>query len=260
LNPRPACTPILRALCIAAMFLFASAPVCAAVRVQVMETDPESPATLGHWEKFYLRIAYETDRPITMRVEPYAGATPEPAADSGSQSRGPGKGEAAFWIAYTEPARVDRIVVQEIDAMQQPIAQAEMAVDLTWTGRKTAAPRPRPEWVVQFEADRVRLQKEMMQARADRPLPWWETALFVAAVLSIPIYFIVQVVVLWRWRGGWRIAAAVPAVPMTLFLGHAILAAFAGSNLAPIFLIFTCLPALIDLLALSSLRRFVLRT
>jgi hypothetical protein len=78
-----------------------------------------------------------------------------------------------------------------------------------------------------------------------------------AAGWGIPLYFIVQILVLWRWRGGWRIAAAVPAVPMLLILGHAIFAFFAGSNIFPLFLIFTCLPALIYLVFLGVLRRLL---
>ncbi len=238
------------------LLLFVSTLACAEVRVQVIETDPGSTATLGHWEQFYLRIAYETDRPIRVRAEAYAGATPVPSANSGSPRYEPGAGEAMFWIAYTEPARVDRIVVQaQDDKTQKPIAQAEIAVDLTWTGQKTAAARRKAEWITRLQADRDQRRKEEMQEYANRPSPWWESVLFMAAAWSIPIYFIVQVVVLRRWRGGWRIAAAVPAVPMALLLGQAILALLAGSNLFPIYLIFTCLPALIYLLALMALRR-----
>jgi hypothetical protein len=250
LSPTPRFIPLL--------LLFVSTLACAEVRVQVLETDPGSPATLGHWQQFYLRIAYETDRPIRVRAEAYAGGAPVPSTNSGSPRYGPGPGEAMFWIAYTEPARVDRIVVRAVDdKTQQPIAQAEIAVDLAWTGQKTAARRRKPEWAARLQAERDRLQKEAMREYASRPSPWWESVLFMAAMWSIPIYFIVQVVALRRWRGGWRIAAAVPAVPMALILGHAIFAFFAGSNIFPIVLVFTCLPALVYLLALMVLRRFL---
>lgn len=65
-----------------------------------------------------------------------------------------------------------------------------------------------------------------------------------------------QIVALWRLRGGWRVAAAVPAVPMTAVLGHAILAYRAGSGLFPLFLIFTSPPALIYLAVVLLIRRF----
>jgi len=72
---------------------------------------------------------------------------------------------------------------------------------------------------------------------------------------SIPLYFVGQVVALWRLRGGWRIAAAVPAVPMALLLAHAIYAFLAGSNIFPLLLIFTCPIALVYLLVLWAVWR-----
>lgn len=62
-----------------------------------------------------------------------------------------------------------------------------------------------------------------------------------------------QIVALRRLRGGWRIAAAVPAVPMAFLLAQAVYAYFADSNLFPLLLIFTCAPALIFLLLLLAL-------
>jgi hypothetical protein len=239
------------------LLLFVSALACAEVRVRVIETDPASPATLGHWEQFYLRIAYEADQPIRVRAEAYSGGKAVPSTNSGSPRYDTGAGEAMFWIAYTTPARVDRIVVSaEDEKTHKPVAQAEMAVNLTWTGQKMAARRPKPEWVVSLQAERDRRHKEEMREYANRPRPWWEPVLFMAAMWSIPLYFIVQIVLLLRWRGGWRIAAAIPAVPMLLVLGHAIFALFAGSNIFPIVLVFTCMPVLIYLTILVVLRRF----
>lgn len=224
--------------------------------MQVMETDPPSPATLHHWEEFSLRIAYESDLPVRIRAYPYFSGKPVPATTSGSLRHGPGRGEALYWIAYTKPAQVDRIVVQaEDDRTQKPIVQLEIAVNLVWTGQQQAARRKKADWVVRIQAENDRIMREEAREFANRPRPWWESILFMAAGWSIPIYFIVQVVVLWRWRGGWRIAAAIPAVPMLAVLLHAIFAFFAGSNIFPIFLIFFCLPALIYLLILMALRR-----
>jgi hypothetical protein len=228
----------------------------AEVRVQVIETDPPAPATLGHWEEFHLRIAYETDVPVRIRAFPYFSGKPVPGMTSGSLRHGPGKGEALFWIAYTKPAFVDRIIVRaEDDRTQKPIAQSEFPVNLVWTGQQRAVRRQKADWVVRIQAENDRIMKEEAREYASRPRPWWEPVLFFAATWAVPLYFIVQAVVLWRWRGGWRIAAAIPAVPMLAVLLHAIFAFFAGSNIFPLFLIFFCLPALIYLLILVMLRR-----
>jgi len=238
------------------LLLFFSALACAEVRMQVMETDPPSPATLHHWEEFSLRIAYESDLPVRIRAYPYFSGKPVPGMTSGSLRYGPGRGEALFWIAYTKPAQVDRIVVRaEDDKTQKPIVQLEIAVNLAWTGQQQAARRQKADWAVRLLAEQDRIQREEAREYASRPRPWWEAVLFFAATWAVPLYFIVQGVVLWRWRGGWRIAAAVPAVPMLLVLLHAIYAFYAGSNIFPIFLIFFCLPALLYLALLAVLHR-----
>lgn len=237
--------------------LLVSAPARADVHVKVTETAPASPATLGHWEQFYLRIAYEADRPIRIRAEGYAGDKPLASMNSGSPRYEAGKGEAMFWIAYTRPARVDRIVVTaEDDKTGKPVAQVDGSVDLTWTGQPVVNARPKPDWVTRLQADRDRRHSAEMKEYAERPTPWWTTLLVYAAVWSVPFYFIAQIVMLARWRGGWRIAAAVPAVPMLFVVGHAIFAFAAGSNIFPIVLIFTSPPALVYLGIVFALRYF----
>jgi len=238
------------------LLLLVSALACADVRVRIIETDPPSPATLHHWEEFSVRIAYETDRPIRVWGEAYLAGNRVPSMTSGSPRYEPGTGEALFWFAFTTPARVDTIVVRaEDEKARVTAAQDDLSVNVTWTGQKPVARREKAAWVARLQADRDHRHREEAQAYANRPRPWWEPVLFMAAAWSIPLYFIVEIVVLWRWRGGWRIAAAVPAVPMLLVLGHAIFAFFAGSNIFPLFLFFTCLPALIYLVFLTVLRR-----
>ena len=82
------------------LLLYISALACAEVRMQVIETDPPSPATLHHWEEFSLRIAYETDPPVRIRAYPYFSGKPVPGMTSGSLRHGPGRGEALFWCLH----------------------------------------------------------------------------------------------------------------------------------------------------------------
>jgi len=232
------------------------ASASAGVAIQVLETDPMSPAVLGHWESFYLRIGYETDRPIRVRGEALFEGKPVTSMTSGAPLHQAGTGDEMFWFAYTTPARVDRIRVwAEDERTRQRLAQSEISVDLTWTGQRTEAVRRPPEWVERFKAEQERRAKEDATAYMNRPTSWLEIGVFFAAVWSIPIYFVLQIVALWRFSGGWRTAAGVPAVPMALVLAHAIYAYYAGSNLFPLGLIFTCPPALIYLLVLLAMRR-----
>jgi hypothetical protein len=242
-----------------ALFLVLPAVTASAsVSVQILETDPSSPATLGHWERYDVRVGYDTDRPIRIRGEAFFEGKRVTSITGGSPRYESGRGEALFWFAFTTPARADTILMwAEDERTRQSLARAELSVDLTWTGRAGAASRPRPAWVDRLQAERDRRSKEELDAHMNRPTPWWETLLFFAAVWSIPTYFIVQIVALWRLRGGWRVAAAIPAGPAALVLAHAIVAYSAGSNLFPLWMIFTCPPALIYLLIVLVSRRFL---
>lgn len=59
-----------------------------------------------------------------------------------------------------------------------------------------------------------------------------------------------QVMALRRMRGGWRIAALVPALAMGAAFAVAVLGAMAGSNLAPIWVVFALPPCFLWLLGL----------
>ena len=228
----------------------------AEVRVEILETDPVTPAELGKGENFYVRVGYETDQPIYVRGAAFLDGKPAPSMTGVSMRHAAGTGEAFFWFAYTTPARVDMIVMTAHDAnTNKATGQAAISVDLTWTGAPTAAPRPLPEWVTRMRAEQNRQIRESTEAYMNRPTPWWETVLFFAMIWSVPGYFIVQAAALWRWRAGWRVAAAIPGLPMTAVLVYTIVAFSAGSNLFPLVLIFSAPPALLYLVVLMVLRR-----
>jgi hypothetical protein len=73
--------------------------------------------------------------------------------------------------------------------------------------------------------------------------------------LALPVLLIggivMQVRALRRYRGGWRIAAWVPALAMAAALAVAVLGGLAGSNLAPIWVVFALPPCFVWLTALT---------
>ncbi|MGH7233617.1 MAG: hypothetical protein ACREJU_19985 [Nitrospiraceae bacterium] len=249
--------------CVFALFLLvAPSPIAAAEpRVQVIETAPSSPATLGHWEPFHLRIGYVADRAIRVRANAFFQNKQVTSISSGSPRYEPGTEEAYVWLAYTEAARVDKILVTaEDDATRKPLAQTELPVDLTWTGiKQPMASRPYADWVERMRAENERRSKAETVAYMNRPAPWWEGGLSLALIWAGPFYFVMQVALLKRFREGWRRAAAVPAVPMVGVLIYTVYAFLAGSNLFPLILIFTAPFALLYLLGLIVVRHVVLR-
>ena len=232
-----------------------STPAGAGARIEVIGTDPASPAVLGSWHRFNVRISYVSNEPIRVHGQAYANGRKVTSATSGSPVYPPGAGEGIFWFAYTEAAQVDRIVLTAYPASGQgTLAEATLGVELRWTGEKTARPAS-AGWVRQMDAEAERRHREQYAAYMNRPTPVWQGTLFFALVWSPVAYLVAQVVALRRFRGGWWVAALVPLVPMAIVLLHTVSAYRAGSNLFPLVLIFTSPIAFLYLMALILIRR-----
>jgi len=225
------------------------------VRIQVIETDPPTPSTLGHWEQFQLHIGYETDRAIRIYVDTFFGNQRIPSINGGSPPYEPGNGETDVWVAYIEPAQVDKIVVRAEDKGIR-VAQAELPVELIWTGIKQPRSRLPATWVERFRVENERRHKAEYNAYMNRPVSWREHLIFLLP-WAVPGYVIVQITLLRRYRDGWRLAAAVPVMPMVGVLIYTAYALFADSNLFPLVLMFTSPFALLYLLGLAALHRVV---
>lgn len=242
------------ALIVAAMAI-ASATARAENQVQLLATDPASPATLGYGADFYLRIGYTSDRPIRVRAEAFSEGRRVTQMTSGSMLHTAGTGEAFFWLAYTHPQHVDTLqITASDDRTGSAIAHISVLVDIRWTGVRSDTPRVPADWVTRGKAEESGREKARYAAYLNRPAPWWTPAIFLA-VWSIPAYFILQIVLLWRMRNGWRKAAAVPVAPMVAVVAYTIYAFLDGSNLFPLVLIFTAPLALIYLLVILGVKR-----
>lgn len=236
--------------------VFVPAITCAQANVRVLATDPVSPATLGYREDFYLRIDYTSDRPIFVRAEAFSEGKRVTQITSGSPMYNAGSGEAFFWIAYTTSQHVDNIEVTATDNQTgTTIAQMNLPVDITWTGAPSSTPRVPAEWVTRMRAKENARQKAAYAAYMNRPVRWWTSAIFLAVMWSIPVYFVLQIVLLWRFRDVWRKMVTIPAVLMLIVLAYTVYAYLDGSNIFPLVLIFTSPLALLYLLVIVGVRR-----
>ncbi|MGH7148762.1 MAG: hypothetical protein ACREIJ_12805 [Nitrospiraceae bacterium] len=219
------------------LWLFTPAVSFADTRLQVLATDPASPATLGHWEQFYLRIGCLSTQPMRVRGDAFLGGTRVTSLSSGAPTCGPATGDALIWFAYTDPARVDQIVITTEDERGQALPlRAELSVDLTWTGQKPAAARQRADWVAQLQREQDRRMKAEMdayQARLDSsPISW------IIAILMPIVPFAPLALPLWlgrRWEPAWQRGSRVFAVVYVVGSAGIIIWVWqTGSNIAPI--------------------------
>ena len=209
-------------------------PLQAAATVEVLETYPAGEeVTLGRNETFYLRLAYDSDKPIGIWARPYYRGQPANAGNNGSYSYS-GKGEALGWFFFSDNhGQVDEVRITAGDG-----SIAGTPVVLTYPvhvmpGEREPQAEDAPEWVARLkaaDAERQRLAHQAYANRPESPFASLLVSLFMIAVLVLGgCGFVMPVRAVLRWRGGWRMAAAVPAALM----GFVIVRLLVGVSIDP---------------------------
>lgn len=182
-----------------------------------MSTHPASDAvTLGSNQTFYLRLGYTTDEPVHIWARPFFRGR-EVRAGSNPSRTYTGSGEALGWFFLMEPGQqVDEIRIRVGDgspARTRFVAPYPVRIS---SGDRPAAAAGEPDWLVSLRQENERLQREEYEQRMSTPPGAGETLFFGGFMLAVLALGIAGVAApLWalrRWDGGWRVAAAVPAV------------------------------------------------
>lgn len=190
----------------------------AAPSVRVLETwPPGDPVTLPQQQNFYLRLAYQSDVPLHIWARPYfqgqevdAGSNPSPVYPAGS-------GEALGWFFFFGPGvQVDEVRISAGDGgLDTPVVA-------TWrglvVGGDATGAAAAPAWVAPLQARATELIETAAGERASEPPSVGDTLLVSGFLLLFPLVGLLALLApvwgLWRWRGGWRLAAALPAAVM----------------------------------------------
>lgn len=215
--------------------------------VRIAETDPGLFGRLGAYDPLYLRLAYRSDRPLTLRAEGLAAGVPVPGMTDGVHRVPAGAGETMAWIAYPAGTAIDGIRIDILDDRSRLLAAFDTTAQMQWDG---GARRERPaEW-----ARRMSDAEQRQRASAADPYSPVEDVIGLVVMAAVPFYFVLQGWLSWAWSGRWRAAALVPLLalgPATLFSLYALLQ---GSNLWPITVILLAPFGLIYLLVLYGVR------
>lgn len=188
--------------------------------VSVLATDP--PGTnvlLGRNENFYLHLRYKSDKPTRIWVEPYFQGRPVKAGSNPSREYAAGSGEAIGWFfLFQEGARVDEVRIRAGDGSTRGTSVvSSYPVEIT-ASEQAPETRSTVDWVNRLNALDANAQREDYEKRMNTPVTAEETMLFngfFLALLGIGVLgFAAPAWAVWRWRGGWRIAAAFPAAMM----------------------------------------------
>jgi hypothetical protein len=240
-----------------------AATLQAAPSVSVLATYPDGDEViLGRNQNFYLRLHYDTDEAIGIWARPYFHGQPANAGSNGSY-RYSGSGEALGWFFFSgNRGEVDEIRISAGDG-----SSAGTPVLLTYRvhvlpSERAADAAEEPQWVGELRAADAARQRLAAQAYANRPASPWSSlllGLFMLAVLGLGIGgFVLPLRALRRWRGGWRVAAALPAALMG-FVTLRIIAGVAidptAHNLWPFEILLAGLLSSVAMLLLALARR-----
>ena len=208
-----------------ALFVMASALAAVAhadTEVRVLATYPAGPSvTLGRNQTFYVRIGYTTDAAVKIWARPFFQGREVNAGSNPSRTYS-GNGEALGWFFLMEPgAMVDEVRITAGDGSRDGTHLVA-----TYPVRISASDRPaestnEPAWLTTLKQEDERAHREAIEKERNTPVSAGDELLFGGFMLTVLALGCAGVAApIWairRWHGGWRVAAAVPAV-MTGFV------------------------------------------
>ena len=207
----------------------------AATTVDVLDTEPaRRTVTLGSGQTFFMRLAYSTDTPVRIWARPYFEGREVNAGSNPSHLHG-GKGEALAWFFFLgEPGQqVDEIRISAGDGSNEGTHELERVQVSITAGTAPARATAESAWLARLKAEEERLQRETYERRMNEPLTAGDQAFaagFMLAALALGIGGIaLPILAMRRWQGGWRLAAAIPA----LWVGCVVLRIALGTALDP---------------------------
>ena len=188
----------------------------AAAELEVLDTYPAGDdVTLNRNQTFYMHLRYSTDRPIHIWVRPFFRGQAAHAGSNGSYTY-TGSGEALGWFfMMSNEGEVDEIRVSTGDGTRDGSSDTlTFPVHVTASDRDTPQD-PQPEWLTRLRARDAEQQQRAYRAYINRPVSLGSSllvTLFMWVVLALVVCGVVLPLrALVRWRGGWRVAATVPA-------------------------------------------------
>lgn len=193
----------------------------AEVQVEVVEAGPRGERlALPPGSTYHLRLRYASDAPVRIWVRPWSEGREVPTATHGSPLH-EGSGETSGWFALDRPwQRVDEVRISIGDGSRHSREVLRHRVHIV-ADPDAAAAGPEPAWIGENR------ERNRARDRVDRERPQDDGGLlsslfasaFVMAIPAVGILGVVLPVLAWRrWRGGWRLAAALPLVAFGLML------------------------------------------
>jgi len=209
---------------IAVMLVFLAFGARAEPSVRVVATHPGAEAMLGRDESFYVRIEFNTDEPVSIWARPFFQGKPVQKAKSNASLPHSGWGYALGWFSLDGADAVDEVRIKlgggkpyrEWEALSYPVR-------LTGTGMPVAQ-RAQPAWLEEMLSEEKERYRQNYEQRMSEPVSTGGMLFMMFFMLAVLALLLVGAGAplwgVWKWRGGWRIGAAVPALVMAFVIGR----------------------------------------
>jgi hypothetical protein len=233
------------------------------VRARVVGTDPPATATLGRGQQFFVRIQFDADEPAAFWTQAWSGGRRiEKGWKSNPSARWTGSGHALGWISFDTPVEVDEIRI--VAGGGKPYGERVVAtypVKLRWSdGPAAAATAP---WVPELQQATAAAWEAERRAQAASPQGVGQAALgfLVMPMLAAAVFACLAAPVwaLWKWRGWWRLAAALPFAVMAFVVGRIVVDTSrdpTSHNLWPLEIVYSGAAGLALIAVCALVRRF----
>lgn len=226
--------------------------IAVALKVELGETSPASPAVLHQDEALYVLIHYQSEQPLRFQaIGTYLGAEIKTNARMNpSQAYPAGEGQAIAWVSYYKPTEIDSVKVTVYNANWRALETKSLSLSATWQEDYRKVAHPKAPWV-----NELNQQQQASVTAKQQPLSTWDILFIKLLFWSIPIYWILQLLTLWKWSGTWRKIACIPLFFSIPLLIYTVFALFAGSNLWPLMMLFITPVLLLLLLIIMIMKK-----
>ena len=234
-----------------------------ALELTIADIHPGLSGSLDRSDAVYIAVGYEmetAEAPFMLHVRPYFRGRAVPVRTSPSPSHA-GRGRALVWFGSLEEGqRIDRIDLVVSGAANGDAGASDLSFPVSFRGTgRAGAESELPPWVVRMNEAHQRLLAEPQGGNEMQPGKALLVQVLLLVLMAVSLVgWVGTGVAAWKWRGGWRLVAAVPAGMITVVVLNGVIDIGrdpTSHNLWPLELALYGVPSAILLVVMVLLRR-----